>query len=314
MQQNGFKFVERYRYNRTSSKMKKATNNSPTKINIKLWNSLWIRCRKKDYQFVTHLIQDLLHSATLTIFIYFLFLSLFYLSIKSTYLTDPCQSFELNCHGSSSPQNLNDLGQLTSIIEQILIRLNLSKTSFVCYSTLFELLRLKPDLHSSKRLDLCVYDPNLNAASVLKSVFYNLGYSELERELGSQKNLIYEYNRIFGYYRVAYNEAEIYLYLFVYSPKTKYSFESIRRYGLFYLQFGYLPDLFRIAENDEKKVSAMESRVSSLNNFQLYMIDEMFIKVGLAKSSYFSLPIDPYDMLANFYPNIWSKTNLNCTN
>ena len=122
-------------------------------------------------------------------------------------------------------------------------------------------------------------------------------------------------------------DSHVYLYVFAHAPRDKYAFESIRRVGFFYLQFERLLDLFLSSMIASKSSSvayhsttspSVDSRVSLLNRLQIYMIDEMFIRVNLLGDEstrashddrnsccFYSLPVDPYDALANFYPSVW---------
>lgn len=85
-------------------------------------------------------------------------------------------------------------------------------------------------------------------------------------------------------------DSHVYLYVFAHAPRDKYAFESIRRVGFFYLQFERLLDIFLSSMIASKSSSvahhsttspSVDSRVSLLNRLQIYMIDEMFIRVNL---------------------------------
>lgn len=175
---------------------------------------------------------------------------------------------------------------------------------------------------------MCVYDSTLEHAGMLNSMIYSLGWSTLQTEL-NRVGVHYEFNRLFGYFQLHHLDAQVYLYLFGHSPANKYWFESIRRFGIFYLQFERVFESFGI-----ESTSGMLNNVNLLNRFQTYMIDEMFIRVNVVNASspassslestqkqtnrgqheccFFSLPVDPFDMLASFYPNSWHLSKSNC--
>lgn len=166
------------------------------------------------------------------------------------------------------------------------------------------------------RLDLCIYDPDLEQHDVINPLAYSFGWSKLETTL-RKVGVHYQFNRILGYYRLEHLDVEIYLYLFGHSSRTKYWFDSIRRFGILYLQYEKLLELF---DNQQQSANVnLLDNVNLLNRFQTYMINDMFIKVNIGNAvqldkscCYFSLPLDPYDMLANFYPNTWHKPNSIC--
>lgn len=112
---------------------------------------LFLRRRDTPRQrFVDELIADLLSSAWITLAAYFFLFIVFYLSIKADLLLDPAQRIEcLNNNNIKSDSSLTDL---TRRVDWILHRLGLDKTTFVCYSTLFELLHTGRRSPASKRL------------------------------------------------------------------------------------------------------------------------------------------------------------------
>lgn len=124
---------------------------SRRQITSKLVSSILL-LRRRDtprQRFVDELIADLLSSAWITLAAYFFLFIVFYLSIKADLLLDPAQRIECHKNDVKSDSSLTDL---TRRIDSILHRLDLDKTTFVCYSTLFELLHTGRRSPASKRL------------------------------------------------------------------------------------------------------------------------------------------------------------------
>jgi len=128
-------------------KMRKLCS-SPTRrqISMKLVSSL-LSHPSRQYKFVDELLADLLESAWLTLIVYFSLFTVFFVCIRSNALVDPSQSLKCSNVGTKSEALID----LTKTIESILTRLGLDRTSFVCYSTLYDLLRLGRKSPTSKR-------------------------------------------------------------------------------------------------------------------------------------------------------------------
>ena len=243
-------------------------------------------------------------------------------------LVDPAQSIsiEMKCsieiNSSSSKINQieqqNDMIILTSIAESILTSKNLKY--FLCYRTLFDLLRLESQYHDPNSIDICIYDPNLNSLSLIDNLLVQFGRSDLEIELRKIRKvylkLNYSFNKLFGYYHLVYGKSELYLYLFTFASPTRLEFDSIKRYGVFYLQFDYFLNIYyketlnKIATNQMTK-NVYES-ICLLNKLPIYMLDEMEYKV-IFSNSFIPMSINSYEMLMYFYPNLWWKSSQNCT-
>jgi hypothetical protein len=283
--------------------------------------------RLKHVIFLVELLEDLYLSFIYTIFIYFVLLFTFYSMIHLNLLTDPAQSINLDnkcsiqSNSSSNIQQLeqqNDMIILTSIAESILTSKNLKY--FLCYRTLFDLLRLESQYHYTNLIDICIYDPNLNSLSLMDNLLIQFGRSDLEIELSRIKKLYsklnYSFNKILGYYHLVYGKSELYLFLFTFVGPTRLEFDSIKRYGIFYLQFDYFlnyyyKDKLRKIETNQNKSNIYDS-ICLLNKLPIYMLDEMEYKV-IFSNTFIPMSINSYEMLMYFYPNLWWVTSKNCT-
>ena len=112
---------------------------SPTRRSImKLFGSTM--CRSRKYKFWDDLVEDLLESAWFTLVVYFILFVCFYITIRFNYIHDPSQS--IDCHSSSATKNTSqdNLIALSKTVQSILEKIGFQRTTFLCYSTLFELL------------------------------------------------------------------------------------------------------------------------------------------------------------------------------
>ena len=277
--------------------------------------------KRKSINFTTGLLNDLQLSVFLTTGVYYLFLFVFYVLILMNKLNDPSQNgykFKDNVCTQSEPfrpDETNNLNILATIADSVLNKTNLSY--FLCYRTLYDVVKLKSDYHDIRNLDICLYDKNFNTInSLASSLIQYLIPSQIERDLDALKEKFlfdYEYDELFGYYKLYAPGANLFIYLMVHSPPTKLEFERARRYGLFYIQFAHLTNLLQ----NKKRSSYQENRpYSSLLDLPtpipIYMLDNLVYKVKIAKN-YFLVPNDPLTMLMFLYPKTWFLTSEKCT-
>jgi hypothetical protein len=123
---------------------------------------------------------------------------------------------------------------------------------------------------------------------------------------------MYEYDRLFGYYRLAYGQASLYLYLFSYSAPTRLEFESIKRYGVFYSQFDYLLKAGQRKIVEANRDGDAFNSICLLNKLPFYMLDEMEYKVVFS-NTFVPMSINSYEMLMYFYPKLWWVSFKDCT-
>ena len=196
---------------------------------------------------------------------------------------------------------------LADLANKILEKTN--EKYFLCYRSLFKLLK-SDSKNFNDHLDICIYDSGSSSLSLLDNLSNQFGYSLIDIELKSARKKFkyfnYVYNRFLGYYNLKYFEANVFIYVFVYSKPDKLEFEQIRRNGFFYTQFNYLTEMLKLdAHKFNNKTLAL------WNKLPVYMVDEMFYKIKIL-NSYFYLPLDPYEMLMYFYPNLWWRSNIQC--
>jgi hypothetical protein len=294
-----------------------------------LFNKYIIKKRRlKNFVFIIELLEDLYQSFIITLFIYFILLFTFYTMIHLNMLTDPAKSINLEnkcsikSNLSSKNQQLevqNDMIVLTSIAESILTSKNFKY--FLCYRTLFDFLRLKSQYHDPNLIDICIYDSSINSLSLVDNLLIQFGRSDLEIELSRiskvYSKLNYSFNKILGYYHLSYGKSELYLYLFTFAPPTRLEFDSIKRYGIFYLQFDFFLNIHYKNKLNEISTSQKTSNkiydsICLINKLPIYMMDEIEYKV-IFSNSFIPVSINSYEMLMYFYPNLWWNSFQNCT-
>lgn len=261
----------------------------------------YLKLKNKNQTFTIELLEDLVQSSLITIFIYLLMLILFYYLIQSNKINDPSANIPFKCIPNKKEYSSNMI-QLVTFVNSILNTTN--HKYFICYRTLFELLKLKPEFHDKNSIDLCIYDDYLNPTNIESNLFNSLITSNFNSQLDlfKQQNSNFDYylDRLLGYYHFKLDEANLYLYMFVNSVETKYEFESIRRTGYLYLQFDYLNKMF----SSQKLVT---------HKLPIYMIDNELFKTNIA-NNYLPFPNDVYSFLMHSYPNDWFKYYVNCSN
>ncbi|RNA19043.1 hypothetical protein BpHYR1_028230 [Brachionus plicatilis] len=175
---------------------------------------------------------------------------------------------------------------------------------FLCYRSLLYLLKFNLNNYDKNFLDLCFYDPKATTHHAISNIHYVLGYSQLDILLSNltQQNadLSYEFNIFYGFYKVSYRSASIFLFLFIKASATYLEFESISRFGILYTQFNQIVKSHFLPMQDLNA----RPKVSFLNNIPSYMVDEMIYKVNITQDFVY-MPVDPFNLLMYFYPNNW---------
>jgi hypothetical protein len=283
-----------------------------------------LRSRQNHLRFISRLLEDVIASILITAIIYFVALVFLYAQITSNRLADPSQLLNLDAKcdnmklvSSNESDVFNDMSILSTFIVNTLDKLD--QKYFICYRTLYELLRLA-DRNKNQRhsMDICVYDSHSNLVSVIENIADLLGYSDLERSLSKSKLFKYKFDRLFGRVEVEYHTASANLYFFNQVPPNRMNFEGIRRSGIIYTQFEFLIEHFKTLSRLTGLVYFNNNNrnilVNVLNRLPLHILEgegvEYKVKVG---QSYFPLPIEPYDALMYFYPESWWKHIDNCT-
>lgn len=127
---------------------------------------------------------------------------------------------------------------------------------------------------------------------------------------------------------------DIFIYLFVSAPPTKYKFETITRFGYFYLQFmartdqvdfnadGSLDSAYQDIEQrrglikvDKKEQNlqryARHFRINLPQKIPGYMVEAINSKLSIG-GLYFPLPNDANLILMYFYPDSWAVYHEAC--
>ncbi|CAF1010928.1 unnamed protein product [Brachionus calyciflorus] len=261
-------------------------------------------------KFFTDLLDDLELSCLITLFIYFFFYILIYLCIYLNWLNDPTQSIITSnlCTSETKPYS-NDLIELSTQINRELSKSN--EKYFLCYRSLINILKLRTNKYNENYLDLCIYDTDLTPYDLKSNLQYLFGYSKMDSIFSDltkrNSEISYEYNYFYGYFKLKYKNSEIFFYLYLTAPATRLEFESITRSGVVYTQFSQVVSKFYSSTNVTKSSSFA---ISLLNKLPVYMVNEMLFKVNLC-NNYFFLPVDAFNSLMYFYPNIWSLNNRN---
>jgi hypothetical protein len=314
--------------------------------------NLELRRRRDKILFLSSLLQKLITSAYITIVIYYLSLIFFHLYIISNVSSqDPSirsikQSLETFCKSENLNENMFrmknnsaskfyrkgiasniELLKLATFVNNTLTKTN--KKHFLCYRTLFDLLRLRDEYQNTNSMDFCIYEDSLSILNVGGHILNSFFTSDFERELNANK-LVYEfdyyYNYMYGFYHLtskSFAKSEIFIYLFVASPETRLEFETIRRYGFFYIQ--YLPEIKTEYLDDNRKINKKRNlpfwNIFSTNNIlenyvaknQLilpskipeYMVSNMNQMIRINQNHMFPIPNDAHFMLMYFYSDSW---------
>lgn len=261
----------------------------------------YLQMKPRNKKFITDLLSDLVHSAFVTICLYLVILLTFYLLISTDKINDPSTNVQLECIINKKVSN--DMLHLVTFVSTVLNKTN--HKYFLCYRSLYNKLKLKAEFHDMNNLDICLYDQFISSTNIEHNLFTSLISNDFEYKLESFKkvntNFDYSLNRMLGYYHLKLNKSNVFIYLFVYSPETKYEFESVRRNGFMYIQFDYLG----------RMISADKESFQMPAKIPLYMIENEMFKAKIA-DSYISIPNDAYSCLMHTYPNYWFKT-FNCS-
>ena len=286
--------------------------------------------KRKSCRRINRTLDNLFFSCILTIVLYYAFIIFLYYQLTSKKLADPSLSLfrplaslcsskdqqdESSPHSAGLHHTFSHSDDLKALLK--LTRSLLAKATdyefFICYRSLFDLLRVQEPFQETNSFDLCVYDKHsikwINKINFLRNLLEN----RLETELAAlvkRTGIKYEYHRFFGYYHLRYGSANLYLYLFVHSSPNKYEYDTIVRYGWLYSQFQYISksiyQLGKLHANTPKDTSAP-------SKLPFYMIEEMGYRVELNDGLSLFLPYDPYTMLMYSYPDDWWRSYQNCT-
>lgn len=290
--------------------------------------------QRKSCRRINRTLDNLLLSCIFTIVLYYAFIIFLYYQLSSKKLTDPslslfrplaslCDSKDqlmvdaASGHSSAGLQHTfnhsDDLKLLLKMTKSLLAKAASDYEFFICYRSLFDLLRVQEPFQETNSFDMCVYDKNsakwINKINFLRNLLEN----RLETELASlvaRSSIKYEYQRFFGYYHLKYGSASLYLYLFVHSSPNKYEYDTIVRYGWLYSQFQYISK----GMDQLGKLHTFSAKDTSVpSKLPFYMIEEMGYRVELNDGLSLPLPNDPYTMLMYSYPNDWWRSYQNCT-
>lgn len=275
-------------------KLKRATNGILNLIE-------YFKIKQSNRVFVIELLEDLVQSSLITLFVYILVLISFFFLILSNQINDPSANIPFRCVLNQNDYS-EDMINLLSYVNSILNATN--HKYFICYRTLFELLKLKSDYRDKSSIDICIYDDYLISTNIESNLLLRLISASFREKLDLFKqqndNFSYSFNRMLGYYHLKLNKSNLYLYVFINSPENKNEFESIRRNGYLYLQFDYVNKLF----SSQKFVT---------HKLPIYMIENELFKTRIA-NNYIAFPNDVYSFLMHSYPNDWFKFYENCNN
>lgn len=273
------------------------------------------RLHPKRIESIVLFLNDLITSSIITVLVYFVVYSLFYISINFNFLTDPSQELEKSnlCLNGDQFES-NDLVELTYKITNILYRDN--QKLFLCYRSLLYILNFNVPFYDKYFLDLCIYDSNTTAYDIKNNIQKTFGLSNLEIFFSNLADLDpefkFEFNSLQGYYKFTYRRAEIYLYIFIKAFSTRLEFESMTRSGILYTQFEkVLENFYSFSDSMNTKI-----KINYFKRIPSYMVEEMIYKINITHN-YINLPLNPFDMLMFFYPRIWhlqnnEKSNFKC--
>jgi len=278
--------------------------------------------KRKHRQRLSIFLQDLIRSSFITIVIYYLAFIFFNYLFTVTSLSDPSlksirSALSKSCNNRADQQRAasNNRSHLAiSLNTQLMLLASLANSSlskvqlkpFLCYRTLFDILRVQSQYQHDKVMDLCIFDEQLSSLGV-KENFLNLFFSDqLDNEFKTQQQTLkfdYIYNRIYGFYQLTLGESNLFIYKFMSSPETQLEFETIKRHGFIFNQF------FKLNEDNTLRFSLVgkfmrDNEVNMPIHIPLYMVSRMSNHVEI-RGSHFSLPNEPDLMLVYFYPESW---------
>lgn len=263
---------------------------------LELFLSYNLSRKLKFSNFFKPLIEDSLISAILTLFFYFIFVFIILVLINFNIISqDPSQEVK-KLYSTNDSIQYSDLATINHLIIQILEKTN--GKYFLCFRSLLYIFRFNPNIYDKNFIDLCFFDPDTSIYDIVSNIIYTINLSQLDYSFSKLKyqnsGLSFKFNSFFGYYKISYKSAEIFLYLFIKSPESNEEFTSLSRFGIFYLQFNTIIKL----------MFDKNQNMSIINKIPVYFVDKMIYKVKVAQS-YFYIPTDPFNSLMYFYPNYW---------
>lgn len=248
----------------------------------------------------------LLKCSFITITAYYFLLILFYYLIKFNLIIDESinlNNIEIICSNkdiikSNDNVNNNQTHLLIKTINKFLFESNLNLTVFICYRTLFEVMRLKNEFRNRYSLDLCIVNENNHEYFIFDvklKEFFNSDY------IKNKLYIDYQYNYFYGYYKLTlYNHKKdkniIVVYLFMFNKITQNNHAYFINNGVYYWQFKHLA----VWLNHYNLLS--DSLIQNLNNYVIY----------LNKYKIF-IPNDYLYWIMHYYPQDWWKTIDMCT-
>lgn len=260
---------------------------------------------------ITELTNVLLISTFWTLSAYFIALSILFLLLRFDQIRDPAQLISKDelCKTSNSNQNSftnieENLDFLTSVVNDVNSKIH--GIQFMCYRSLFQLVRIKHEYRNLTSLDICLFSNDIDHRFIS---------DVLNEQMKTNADFKFIYDPLFGYYFLMYKNAELTLYTMSFSSESKYEFETFRRTGLIYTQFSYLIELLR-----EEYLKNMKSLTISFDSiclyysYPFYLIENMLNneKSKINKGSFFYTN-DPHFMLMSSYPNLWWRHFSNCS-
>jgi hypothetical protein len=265
---------------------------------------------------ITKFTNVLLISTFWTLTVYFIALLTLYLLLRFDQIRDPAQLINKHelCKTSNSIQysfknNEENLNFLTSVANDV--NSEIDGIQFICYRSLYQLVRIKNEFRNFSTLDLCLFSNNIDHILIIHRL------NEITKSNGGFN---FVYDPLFGYYSLTYKNAELTLYTMTFSSGSKYEFETFRRTGLVYTQFSYLIELLKAEYLKNSQSSSTSISLQLLDSvcfyysYPFYLIENMLNKVTLKiNNQSFFYTNDPHFMLMNSYPNLWWQHFANCS-
>ena len=275
--------------------------------------------KRKHRRLISAFLHDLIKSSFITIVIYYLAFIFFNFLFTVTSVCDPSlksirSALTKSCNIKTNQQSATSNNLAINSNTQLMLLAGVANSSlskaqlkpFLCYRTLFDILRVQPQYQHDRVMDLCVFDEKLSSLGVREN-FLNLFFSDqLDNELKAHQQHLkfdYTYNSIYGFYQLTIGQSNLFIYKFMSSPETQLEFETIRRHGVIFNQF------FKLNEDNTLGFSLIgkfmrDNEVNMPIRIPIYMVSRMSNHVDIW-GGYFSLPNDPDLMLVYFYPESW---------
>lgn len=251
------------------------------------------KTRSSDFNNLKRISSALLHSAYLTLFLYYLLSIILFFSIKNGYLVDPAAKYEAN-EGCSREESLATIKLAKSLHKFFGQTQNQrSFAHFLCYRSVYNSIRIKEALNkNSKYLDLCVIRKYQSLATsnyaFMKKLQYHLQVSELE-------NATVSFDALRGVFKINFMDSNAFIHMYSVNNPNIFDFK-VERDNILHYQFRLTKVM------DEKHLYIPNFMVRNMSGYVNYMYQKFPVANGMLEN------------LMYFTPKNWWQHDEKCTN